>query len=164
LAYPKDSQRHPIVPWICQLQSTVHPELFENRYPTHETHKEKPWNWAKEQDEAFKTLKQACVEPPVLVSFRSNEPMRFETDASDLAIGMCAKQERNGKWHPIVYRSRKFTSAEENYDIHDKELLAIVVALEHWRVYAEAAQTSRYSQTIRISLISQRPNSSTDDR
>jgi hypothetical protein len=102
------------------------------------TKKENPWDWTKEQDEAFETLKQACVKPPVLVSFRSNEPLRFETDASDLAIGMCAKQERDGKWHPIAYHSRKFTSAEENYDVHDKELLAIIVALEHWRVYAES--------------------------
>jgi transposase InsO family protein len=102
------------------------------------TKKESAWNWTKKHDEAFQTLKNACVEPPVLVAFRSGEPLRFETDASDLAIGMCAKQERDGKWHPIAYHSRKFTSAEENYDVHDKELLAVVVALEHWRVYAES--------------------------
>ena len=102
------------------------------------TKKETTFEWTKKHDKAFESLKQACIEPPVLVSFRSNEALRFETDASDLAIGMCAKQERNGKWHPIAYHSRKFTSAEENYDVHDKELLAIVVALEHWRVYAES--------------------------
>jgi hypothetical protein len=51
---------------------------------------------------------------------------------------MCAKQERDGKWHLIAYYSRKFLSAEENYDVHDKELLAIVVTLEHWRIYAES--------------------------
>jgi hypothetical protein len=53
-------------------------------------------------------------------------------------MGMCAKQERDGKWHPIAYYSRKFSSAEENYDVHDKELLAIVIALEYWRIYAES--------------------------
>jgi hypothetical protein len=62
----------------------------------------------------------------------------METDASDLAMGMCAKQERDGKWHPVAYYSKKFTSAEENYDVHDKELLAVVVSLEHWRIYAES--------------------------
>ena len=102
------------------------------------TRKEVPWKWTKEQDKAFKTLVNACIEPPVLISFRSGEPLRFETDASDLAIGMCAKQERDGKWHPIAYHSRKLTAPEENYDVHDKELLAIVVALEHWRIYAES--------------------------
>jgi transposase InsO family protein len=102
------------------------------------TKKENAFKWTDKQDKAFETLKQACIEPPVLVTFRSGEPLRFETDASDLAIGMCAKQERDGKWHPIAYHSRKFSSAEENYDVHDKELLAIVVALEHWRIYAES--------------------------
>jgi transposase InsO family protein len=102
------------------------------------TKKENAFEWTDKADKAFHTLKEACVEPPVLVTFRNGEPLRFETDASDLAIGMCAKQERDGKWHPIAYHSRKFSSAEENYDVHDKELLAIVVALEHWRIYAES--------------------------
>jgi hypothetical protein len=44
---------------------------------------------------------------------------------------MYAKQERDSKWHLIAYHSQKFTSAEENYNIHNKELLAIVVALEY---------------------------------
>ena len=55
----------------------------------------------------------------------------METDASDLAIGACISQEKDGNWHPIAYYSRKFSQAEENYDVHDKELLAIVSALQH---------------------------------
>jgi hypothetical protein len=51
---------------------------------------------------------------------------------------MCVKQERDGKWHLIAYYLCKFSSVEENYDVYDKELLAIVVALEHWRIYAES--------------------------
>ena len=62
----------------------------------------------------------------------------METDASDLAIGACISQEENRNWHLIAYHSRKFSQAEENYDVHDKELLAIVSALQHWRVYAES--------------------------
>jgi transposase InsO family protein len=102
------------------------------------TKKENAFKWTDKADEAFRKLIEACISPPVLVAFRSGEPLRFETDASDLAMGMCAKQERDGKWHPIAYHSRKFSSAEENYDVHDKELLAIVIALEHWRIYAES--------------------------
>jgi hypothetical protein len=62
----------------------------------------------------------------------------METDASDLVMGMCAKQERDGKWHLVAYYLKKFTSAEENYDVYDKELLVVVVLLEHWRIYAES--------------------------
>jgi hypothetical protein len=61
------------------------------------TKKENPFNWTKKHDKAFDTLKQACIKPPVLVAFRNGEPLQFETDASDLAIGMCAKQEQDSK-------------------------------------------------------------------
>jgi transposase InsO family protein len=102
------------------------------------TKKETTWRWGESQQEAFEKLKLACITEPVLVAFRSGEPLRFETDASDLAMGGAALQERDGKWHPVAYYSKKFSSAEERYDVHDKELLAIVYALEHWRVYAES--------------------------
>jgi hypothetical protein len=79
----------------------------------------------------FYTLKDACVLLPVLVSFQSSELLRFKTNALDLAIGIYAKQERDGKYHLIAYYLRKFSSAEENYDVYNKELLAIVVVLEY---------------------------------
>jgi hypothetical protein len=102
------------------------------------TRKETVWRWGESQQQAFEQLKEACTTEPVLVAFRSGEPLRFETDASDLAEGAVALQERDGKWHPIAYHSRKFSGAEERYDVHDKELLAIVNALKHWRIYAES--------------------------
>jgi hypothetical protein len=102
------------------------------------TRKDTPFVWTKEQDEAFESLKKACIEPPTLIAFRSNEPLRIETDASDLALGACISQERDGLWHPIAYHSRKFTGPEERWDVHDKELMAVVDALRHWRVYAQS--------------------------
>ena len=74
---------------------------------------------------------------PILKIFDPKKPSRIETDALDLAIGACWMQEYNGRWHLIVYISRKLSLAEQNYDIYNKELLAIVAALETWRVYAE---------------------------
>ena len=55
----------------------------------------------------------------------------IETDASDYAIGACLTQEIEGKRHPVVYFSRKIIPAEQNYEIYDKELLAIVAALRY---------------------------------
>jgi len=74
----------------------------------------------------------------VLCTFHSGELARIETDALDLVIRACLYQLKDGKWHPIAYYSRKMLAAEQNYDIHDKELLAIICALQHWRVYAES--------------------------
>ena len=71
--------------------------------------------------------------------FNTEKPSRIETDALDLAIGICLIQEYKGKWHPVVYILRKLSPAEQNYDIYNKELLAIVAALESWRVYAEGS-------------------------
>ena len=102
------------------------------------TRKDTPFKWEQAQEDAFQSLKQACVEPPTMITFESGKPLRIETDASDLALGACATQERDGKWHPIAYYSRKFTGPEERYDVHDKELMAIVSALQHWRIYAES--------------------------
>jgi len=66
---------------------------------------------------------------PVLYTFHSGELARIKIDALDLAIRACLCQLKDGKWHPIAYYSRKMLAAEQNYDIHDKELLAIVCAL-----------------------------------
>jgi hypothetical protein len=56
---------------------------------------------------------------------------RLETDASDLAMGATWMQLHEGKWHLVAYYLRKFTRPKERYDVHDKELLAIVNSLKH---------------------------------
>jgi hypothetical protein len=60
------------------------------------TRKDTPFKWDTNQNKAFKILKQACVNPPTLVTFRSRELLRIETNASDLALGACITQERDG--------------------------------------------------------------------
>ncbi|SOV07046.1 uncharacterized protein UDID_18778 [Ustilago sp. UG-2017a] len=54
-------------------------------------------------------------------------------DASDFAIAGVLKQEHEGRWHPVAYYPHKMASAEKNYEIHDKELLAVVACLTQWR-------------------------------
>ena len=53
------------------------------------------------------------------------------TDMLNYAIGACLMQKHNKKIHAIIYYSRKILSIELNYNIHDKELLAIVSALDY---------------------------------
>jgi hypothetical protein len=51
----------------------------------------------------------------------------------DFAIDLVLSQYgENGRLHPIAYRSRKFSTIEINYEIHDKELLAIIDTFEEW--------------------------------
>ena len=71
--------------------------------------------------------------------FDSRKSIRIETNASNLVIGACLNQESKGKQHLVAYFSRKLSSTKQNYDIHDKELFAIVISLETWKVYAKEA-------------------------
>jgi len=106
---------------------------------TNLTKKDTKFKWETEQEKAFVSLKEASASAPTLEMFDPKRPIQIETDASDRAIGACLTQEVNGARHPIAYFSRKMTPAEQNYEIYDKELLAIVAALRHWRVYCEGA-------------------------
>ena len=99
------------------------------------TKKEHEYRWTAKCQEAFEALKTKFTEAPVLAHFISDQPTVIETDASDYALGAIMSQIQirgDDSLHPVAYHSRKFKPAEINYDIHDKEMLAIVVALKEW--------------------------------
>ncbi len=59
-------------------------------------------------------------------------------NTSDYIINMCISQPNNEGWlRPVTFYSRKMISAELNYEIHNKKLLAIITAFSEWRVYLE---------------------------
>ena len=93
------------------------------------------WKWGTEQQTAFDTLRKVIMERPVLVIPVDNEPYRVEADSSDFALGAVLSQRQNDKWHPVAYLSKSLTEAERNYEIYNKELLAIMTALSEWRHY-----------------------------
>jgi hypothetical protein len=65
-----------------------------------------------------------------------------ETDTSDYAlVAILSIVDSNGEVHPVAFLSYTFSPAELNYDIHDKELLAIFEAFKSWRHYLEGAGT-----------------------
>jgi len=57
---------------------------------------------------------------------------RIEPDSSDFATGAVLSQQltTDEKWHPIAFYSKSLSSVERNYEIHDKEMLAIIRVLE----------------------------------
>ena len=83
----------------------------------------------------FEELKEKITSQPVLALLRREGKFRVETDASGHAIGGVLSQEQEGKWKPITFLSRTMQPAERNYEIYDKELLAIVEAFAKWRQY-----------------------------
>ena len=73
--------------------------------------------------------------------YNPEKPLTMETDASDKALGAYISQpDEYGRLHPIAFHSQKFLSAELNYEIHNKELLAIVDAFKQWRTYLKGVK------------------------
>jgi len=102
------------------------------------TRKEKAWEWGDKQQEAFEMLKEAMITEPILQHFDLERAITIETDVSDYAIGaICSQPDEKEILHPVAYYSRKLKDPERNYDIHDKELLAIVDALRKWDTYCK---------------------------
>jgi hypothetical protein len=99
------------------------------------------WNWTKECETAFEDLKQAFVTAPVLAHWIPGRKLLVETDASDGAIAaILSQKEPDGEIRPLAYFSRTLQGSEKNYDVHDKELLAIFIAFKQWRHYLEGAR------------------------
>jgi hypothetical protein len=80
-----------------------------------------------EAQKAFQDLKTIFTTTPIFVHPDFSKPFYMETDALDFVIGAVLSQKGEGKrLHPVAFYSRKFSVVEINYEIHDKELLAIV--------------------------------------
>jgi len=110
--------------------------------PLNELKGKKEWKWEEEHQRAFEELKEKITSQPVLALPKREGKFRVETDTSGHAIGGVLSQEQEGKWKPIAFLSRMMQPAERNYEIYDKELLAIVEALSKWRQYLlDAAET-----------------------
>lgn len=96
------------------------------------------WRWAAPQQEAFDTLKRKFCEQPILQMADPEQPFLLETDASNFAVGaVLSQRDVEGSWKPVAYYSKSFSEAERNYEIHDKELAAIVKSLDEYRHYLE---------------------------
>ena len=107
---------------------------------TNLTRKEAKFKWSPEAEEAFSSLKHAFCSAPILRHFDQTKPAIIEVDASDFAYGGVLSQYHDGILHPCAFISKKFTAAELNYEIYDKEMLAIVKCMyDHWRHYLEGS-------------------------
>ena len=85
---------------------------------------------------AFETLKGRITQAPVLAMPDYEKPFELEVDASNYALrAVLNQQDSNNQIHPVVFYSSTLSAAERNYDVYNKELLAIHRPLKHWRHY-----------------------------
>ncbi|KAF7826468.1 putative gag-pol polyprotein [Senna tora] len=93
--------------------------------------KDVEFKWGKEQEGTFNTLKEKLSFAPLLLLHDFSKTFEIECDASGIGVGAMLIQEKR----PFAYFSEKLNGATLNYSTYDKELYALVRALETWQHY-----------------------------
>jgi RNase H-like domain found in reverse transcriptase len=106
------------------------------------------WIWEEDQQWAFNILKKIVTSNPILVLPNETGKFMIECDTSDYAMGAkLSQQQKDGMYRPVAFLSHAMTPAKRNYDIHNKELLAIIQCFTAWRPFllGYGQQTDMYS-------------------
>lgn len=100
------------------------------------------FSWNERAEAAFQELKHRFTSAPVLTTPDPARQFIVEVDASNEGLGAVLSQRSrdDNKVHPCAYFSRRLTSSERNYDVGDRELLAVKEALQEWRHWLEGAE------------------------
>ena len=98
--------------------------------------KGKNFDWTRECEDSFQSLKKVLCSYPILRAPNFSKPFKLACDASDLAAGSALLQEDDeGVDHPIAFYSKKFNPAQTRYATVEKELLSIILSLKHFHYY-----------------------------
>ena len=95
------------------------------------TRKDMKWQWGQEQQKAFDELKGVFTTKPVLAAPDLDKEFRVEANASNYVTGgVLSMKCSNNMWRLVAFISKSLSDTERNYEIHDKEMLAIIRCLE----------------------------------
>ncbi|CAL9705054.1 unnamed protein product [Knipowitschia caucasica] len=96
--------------------------------------------WTAEADQAFEDTKVALCQATMLVHPSPGAPVALTTDASDYAVGAVFEQWVEGTWQPLAFFSRQLVPRERKYSTFDRELLAVWLAIRHFRFVLEGRE------------------------
>jgi len=98
------------------------------------------WQWEEEQQKAFDELKRVFTTRPVLAAPDLDKEFRVEADASNYTTSRVLSMKGSDElWRPVAFISKSLSDTERNYEIHNKEMLAVVRCLKAWRHFLEGA-------------------------
>ena len=141
MAHTNLCKRRQIFPRFCKLLLKIYPWILDSGN-TFKRSVEKGHSFPMTEDTqwSFDTLKQKLTSSPVLMMPDQTQPFQIECDASKYASGaVLTQQDNNGDRHPVAFLSKTFSEMGWNYEIYDRELLAIIQALEEWRHYIQGS-------------------------
>ena len=116
--------QHPFIPHYADIARPL----------TALTKKNYPFSWTPECQKALDALIKAVTQGPTLAQPDLSLPFFLQVDASAYATGaILTQKDTRGKHRTVGFLSKTFNEAERNYDIHDRELLAVYRVLTHWR-------------------------------
>jgi hypothetical protein len=92
------------------------------------TKKDRKWSWAEAEQGAFNEIKNQITSSPILHFADNSKAFHIKADSSDYATGRVLSQQSldDLKWHPIAFYSKSLNTIKCNYNIHDKEMLAVM--------------------------------------
>ncbi|GJR31622.1 putative nucleotidyltransferase, ribonuclease H [Tanacetum coccineum] len=125
-----------------EILPPIHKRFFQD-LPTHDELLEKDlvFNFDEECNKAFQTLKEKLTNAPIMVSPNWSLPFKLMYDASDFAVGVVLGQREEKHFRPIHFASKSLNSAQQNYTVTEKELLAVVFAFDKFRSYLVLSKT-----------------------
>jgi RNase H-like domain found in reverse transcriptase len=142
---PDQQERGSILPWLYQFLPSVHQRFLPSCSSSLRSHQERR-EMALDHGGAVRlrlTKVRSHLHSDIGFSGQlPSRPFRIEADSSDFATGAVLSQQspESGKWHPVAFLSKSLSPVERNYEIHDKEMLAIIRAMEEWRQFLEGAE------------------------
>jgi hypothetical protein len=101
------------------------------------------FRWDKEHQAAFDAIKAALCSSPVLIIPDQSKQFVLNCDACKYAVGAVLQQDHGKGLQPVAYFSAKMSDAERNYDVREKEFMAIYRACLHWRPYLHSTMPFR---------------------
>ena len=107
--------------------------------------KDAPFEFIDECLNAFHTLKKALISAPIIQPPDWSLPFEIMCDASDYVVGAVLGQTKEKKHHAIVYASKMLIGVQLSYATTEKELLAIVFAIDKFRSYLVGAKVVIYT-------------------
>ncbi|KAI3374617.1 hypothetical protein L3Q82_021191 [Scortum barcoo] len=146
-SWPTPSSRKQLQRFLgftSQLLQEVYPGLQHCGGPSHccLTSSKVTFQWFVAANKAFDALKTRFTSAPILIMPDPERQFVLEVDASDVGVGAVLSQRssEDQKLHPCAFFSRRLSPAERNYDIGNRELLAVKLALEEWRHWLEGSK------------------------